>query len=119
LAATQFTTKNNPAYIAIYAALIGMPCWFYFGGIHDYYLLLGSESYTHLASEETQAQLGKVLLLGSFATVVALAGLAEYLAPFGSILFTAVGLVAVYKGMRFHYRLAKWWAARPTSNEPR
>lgn len=112
LAATQFTTKGPAAYTAIYAAIIGMPCWFYFGGVHDYYLLLGQESYPHFASKETQSHIERALLCGGFATAIALAGLSEYLAPYGSVVFLAIAVFFLQRGARFHVRLANWWSER-------
>jgi len=112
LAATQFQTKNVYAYVAIYAATAAMPVWFYFAGIHDYYLLLGSRSYGHLVERRTQKHLERVLLLGGAMTVVALAGLAGFLAPYGALVLGGVSFAFLYKAFKFHVDIAGWWSTR-------
>lgn len=117
LAATQVAEKTPALYVSLYAACLGVPAWFVYGGLYDYYILLGKRSYAHFQSSSTQKLFTSVLYFAGTCLLVAVTALCQFLLPYGAVVFICVVTLASLVGAWFHYRLAYWWkdAGTPSS----
>ena len=115
LAATQVAEKTPAIYVSLYASILGIPAWFVYGGVYDYYILLGKRSYAHFRSDGTQRLLTSVIFVAGSSLLVSIAALCQYLLPFGAAVFLGGAVVATFVGFRFHYQFAHWWRDVPRS----
>ena len=115
LAATQVADKTSSIHLSMYAAIVGMPAWYVYGGLFDYYMLLGKRSYVHFHSDGTQRLLTSVFTVAATSLFVAVAALCQFLLPHGAAVFVGSSIVAAIVSFKFHMQFAHWWRNAPSS----
>ncbi len=105
----QVGAKDPALRISVFSASVALPIWLLLGGIYEFYIFLGKQSYPHLRTKFSVNLIGLITLMAGLGSVGATGGVIWFLIPEAAWVFGAVALVATLVGAMFNLVLARWW----------
>lgn len=94
-----------------------LPLWLLLGGIYEFYIFLGKESYPHFRKKSTLNFLGAILFFAGLGMVVSIGSIFWFILPEAMYIFGAASLISLVLGGLFHTFLQRWWFG-PDGPEP-
>lgn len=106
---TQIGAKVGSLQISVISTSVALPLWLLLGGIYEFYIFLGEQSYPHLRTKFAVGFLRIILTVAGLGSVGATAGVIWFLMPEAAWLFGTVCILVVVLGAVFQVLLARWW----------
>lgn len=113
----QIGAKNIFLQASTASISASLPLWLLLGGIYEFYIFLGKESYPHYRKKSTLNFLGVILLFAGLGMVVSIGFILWFLLPEATYIFGAASLISLVLGGLFHFLLQRWWFG-PEGPEP-
>lgn len=67
--------------LSVYSASIALPAWLLIGGVYEYYIFLGTQSYPHLCSKFHAGSVGSCSFIASLGMFSEMGGVIWFLLP--------------------------------------
>jgi hypothetical protein len=105
----QVGAKSEALQLSVYGAAIALPMWLLVGGIYEYYIFLGKQSFAHYRLAAVFRFIGVPLVIASIGSFSMTCGIVWFLVPEAAYAFAASSGLAVAGGLAFQAHLANWW----------
>jgi cobalamin synthase len=93
--------------VTLYSAVAGIPLWVGLGGIYEYYILLGEQSYAHFQSKFAQTMIGFTFLLAGISILTSVGTIIYYLDNKAIFALAASVVAIIIIASLFHNSLEK------------
>jgi len=107
---TQVGAKDAALRLSVYSASIALPLWLLIGGLYEYCIFLGKQSYPHLRTTFMTRLVTGLYLAASSAMFAITAGIVWFLSSAAAYMLAASAFIAIIALAVFHAHLARWWA---------
>lgn len=109
LALIQIGAKNTFIQVSTISISASLPLWMLLGGIYEYYIFLGKESYPHFRKKSTLNFVGAVLFFAGLGMITSLGCMLWFLMPESTYIFGAACLISIVIFIAFHASIQSWW----------
>ena len=106
---TQVGAKDSALKISVLSASVALPLWLLLGGIYEYYIFLGKQSYAHLRTKFATNFIGAIALIAGAGSLGATGGVVWFLMPEAAWTFGVTVVFAISLAGVFNVHLARWW----------
>lgn len=105
----QISIHTTALEISVYSASIALPIWLLIGGVYEYYIFLGKQSYPHMRTKLFTRFVGVNFSVAGLGTLGATGGIVWQELPKAIYAFGASALIALILIMAFQNHMAHWW----------
>ena len=113
----QIGAKNIFIQASTISISASLPLWLLLGGIYEFYIFLGKESYSHFRKKSTLNFLGAILFFAGLGMITSIGCILWFLMPEATYIFGAASLISLILAGLFHSLLQRWWFS-PDGPEP-
>ena len=106
---TQIGAKDPALKISVLSASVALPLWLLLGGIYEFYIFLGKQSYAHLRTKFATNFIGLIALSAGAGSLGATGGVIWFLMPEAAWAFCVVAVFSIVLAGIFNVFLARWW----------
>ncbi len=104
----QLGQLTTPLKIAIYASVVGMPLWFIYAVVNEFYIILGKTSFSHSKSIGAISRVAPIALVAAVSLLAAISALLWHMLPVASCIFIVMLLFSGAFVAHYAFNILGW-----------